>query len=168
MSVSLQRITVQYVLSEDRIRFAGEDKEGKVWVLWMTQRILKRLIPHLCKWLEQREGDKLQDKIRHEFAQQKARSNSTHLAPVKVLEDSQSMLVFSVDVKTWPETLELLFKNKEGDNCAALKLQAQILRQWLNIVYDQYLRGEWSTDLWPFWVIDAKNTDQSMKTEVFH
>ena len=45
----------------------------------------------------------------------------------------------------------LTFKG-EGEAQATLMLAAQPLRQWLGIVFEQYLRGEWPTTAWPGWM----------------
>lgn len=57
MTDTLQRITTEYIDHEDRLRLAGEDAQGQTTVLWLTQRLLNRLIPHLCQWLEQQGGN---------------------------------------------------------------------------------------------------------------
>lgn len=154
--VNLQRITVQYILSEDRIRLTGEDTQGQTWVLWMTQRILNRLMPRLCQWLEPQESDNLQASLRQAFAQQKARTDVQLAPPVKAQADSQALLVQSVDLKTLATGMALSFKDKDGQVFASLQLRPQALRNWLNIVYDQYLRAEWPTSMWPSWVTEAK------------
>lgn len=40
----LQRITTQYIEVEDRLRLTGELAPGEVVVLWLTQRLMHRLI----------------------------------------------------------------------------------------------------------------------------
>ena len=44
---SLQRITTEYDEREDRIRVSGQLAQGEAVVLWLTQRLLNRLVPHL-------------------------------------------------------------------------------------------------------------------------
>ena len=41
---TLQRCTTEYVECEDRIRLAGELASGATVVLWLTQRLMNRLI----------------------------------------------------------------------------------------------------------------------------
>ena len=52
----LQRITTEFIDSEDRIRLCGECSPQQTVVLWLTQRMLNRLVPHLLNWLEQQTG----------------------------------------------------------------------------------------------------------------
>ena len=45
--MDLHRITTEYIDSEDRIRLTGQLASGDTVVLWLTQRLLNRLVPHL-------------------------------------------------------------------------------------------------------------------------
>ena len=47
----LERLTTEYVEREDRIRLSGQLTHGDTVVLWLTQRLLSRLVPHLSAWL---------------------------------------------------------------------------------------------------------------------
>lgn len=53
---ALQRITTEYRAQEDRLCLTGERANGDAVVLWLTQRLLNRLVPHLTGWLEQQKG----------------------------------------------------------------------------------------------------------------
>ena len=50
--LELQRLTTEYVDAEDRMRLTGEIRPGETLVLWLSQRLLMRLLPHLFLWLE--------------------------------------------------------------------------------------------------------------------
>lgn len=52
--MNLNRVTTVYVDLEDRFRLSGKTQDGQVLVLWLTQRLLCRLVPHLVRWLDQR------------------------------------------------------------------------------------------------------------------
>jgi hypothetical protein len=86
---SLRCFTTEYSEAQDRICLAGEDADGTIEIMWLTQRMLKRLVPHLCQWLEQRVGDTRMDVVRHEFAQQKARTEMTRRPHVRAESHSQ-------------------------------------------------------------------------------
>ncbi len=45
--LTLQRITTEYVELEDRILLAGELGNREAVVVWLTQRLLQRLVPVL-------------------------------------------------------------------------------------------------------------------------
>ncbi len=52
MSLALERITTQYIEAEDRIRLSGSTRDGHSQVLWLTQRLLSRLLPRLLDALQ--------------------------------------------------------------------------------------------------------------------
>ena len=43
----LQRCTTEYIATEDRLRLSGEIGTQSTVVLWLTQRLLNRLMPPL-------------------------------------------------------------------------------------------------------------------------
>ena len=47
--MELQRITTDYHEEQDRLRLTGEDFQHTTTVLWLTQRLLGRMVPHLCR-----------------------------------------------------------------------------------------------------------------------
>ena len=55
--IHLQRITTEYVNTEDRIRLSGEVEENTSIVLWLTQRLLAQLITHLFRLIEKQSLD---------------------------------------------------------------------------------------------------------------
>ena len=87
----LERVTTRYSVAQDRICLAGELPGGSPVVLWLTQRLLRRLLPPLLAWLQEQGGaahavmgsalyaDALQG-----FAQQAARAQLQPQAPVQV------------------------------------------------------------------------------------
>jgi len=154
--MSLQRITTEFIDAEDRIRLAGENASGQTVVLWLSQRMLNRLIPHLCQWLSKQMGTTLLAEVKQEFAQQKARAELEPQQSVRVDAGAQGVLVPSVTLKPARSTMKLQFKDADGNVVASLQLQPKPLRQWLNIVYDQYLRAGWPSTIWPAWVAEAK------------
>ncbi|TSE35323.1 hypothetical protein Tfont_02297 [Tepidimonas fonticaldi] len=164
----LQRITTEYSEAEDRLRLAGEDAQGQTVVLWLTQRLLSRLVAHLCRWLEQQGGNAPLVEVRQEFAQQKARAELAPQPPVRADAETQGVLVHSVDLKRSRAGLVLHFKGVGGNVVASLKLQPKPLRQWLNIVYDQYLQAGWPTTVWPAWVAEAKPAATPARAAVLH
>ena len=53
---ALQRITTEYDEHEDRLRLSGELSDGSSVLLWLTQRLLYRILPHLTQWLGQHDA----------------------------------------------------------------------------------------------------------------
>ena len=166
--MKLQRITTEYSQAEDRIRLAGEGQNNQVVSLWLTQRLLNRLVPHLCQWLVQQEGTLPLTEVRQEFAQQKALAELESQPPVRADADTQGVLVCSVDVKSIRLGVMLQFKDRDGKLAASLQLQSKPLRQWLNILHGQYQRGAWPTGVWPAWIAEAKRIQKIKHDVVLH
>ena len=88
---TLQRITTEYVEQEDRIRLSGEFASGDTVVLWLTQRLLHRLVPHLTAWLARQVApassipavEAAHQDIVQGFAQQAARAQLAPEPPVR-------------------------------------------------------------------------------------
>jgi hypothetical protein len=166
--VDLQRITTEYIDSEDRIRLCGESAPNTTVVLWLTQRLLNRLVPHLLGWLEQQTGvsggvaSDVRADVMNSFAQQAALASMEQQAPVQAHSPQSAWLVQSVDVTVNPQLVRLTFKGSDAgqqstDLEAAVAMQALPLRQWLSILHEQCRLAGWvSTDaanaVWPEWV----------------
>lgn len=152
---NLQRITTEFVESEDRIRLTGEVSEKGACmtkVLWLTQRLLNRLAPCLCEWLAGSDTKSPTAELKQEFAQQKAQAELKPQAPVRFVTQTQGHLVYSVDVQTAPGVMVLIFKGHTEQPQAALQFTPLQLRQWLHILHNQYRRAEWPTTAWPSWM----------------
>jgi len=152
--IELQRLTTEYVECEDRIRIAGEVENAPAQVLWLTRRLLERLLPHLTLWLEKQQGNLPHADLLLGFAQQSAQANLAAQPPVQAAADSQAWLVQAVDIGTDAEQMQLTFKNPQGQR-AQLRFSALALRQWLGILHQAYAMARWPLDVWPQWMIEA-------------
>ena len=100
MSAALQRVTTAYVADEDRLRLTGELSDGDAVVLWLTQRLLNRLVPHLTAWLARQTGSfastvppaiqSAHHNIVQGFAQQSARAQLKPEPPVRAASRSRT------------------------------------------------------------------------------
>lgn len=152
----LQRITTQFVAGEDRLRLAGEGGIGDARVLWLTRRLVDRLVPVLVRWLEEQAPvqDAWQGALLQSFAQQAASASLVPQAPVLGAPNSVSWLVIEVDIARGARQIGLRFKSAAGEQ-ASLSMEAQPLRQWLGILYTAYQQAEWPLALWPQWLREA-------------
>ena len=167
----LQRITTEYVDSEDRIRLCGESAPNQTVVLWLTQRLLNRLVPHLLGWLEQQAGmsggigSDVRADVMHSFAQQVAMSSMAMQAPVQAHAAQSAWLVQSVDVTVNQTVVHLTFKGQPSSDQSvtpldeSVTMQALPLRQWLSILHEQCRRAGWvptspeaAGGVWPEWL----------------
>ena len=149
---TLTRVTTEYHRGEDRIRFVGELQGGEVAVIWVTQRLLNRLVQELVAWLEGTEQDLPRAEVLHSFKQQTARQQVTAQAPVPAAAAASDWLCQAVDVQKRPNSLGLVFRDVSGDHRASLELQPQALRQWLNMLQATCVRAEWPMTAWPEWL----------------
>ena len=172
----LQRITTEYVDSEDRIRLCGESAPNLTVVMWMTQRLLNRLVPHLLGWLEQQTavpcgvGAGVRTEVVNSFVQQAAMASMEMQAPVQANSAQSAWLVQSVDVTVTQAVVRLTFKGQPSSDQpvpsieASVTMQALPLRQWLSILHEQCRRAGWvptspeaAGPVWPEW-IQARHT----------
>lgn len=151
--LQLQKITTVYDDCEDRVQLCGELANGETLQLWLTLRLLNRLVAHLCHLLEGQGADDLQTQVRNSFAQQAAAQSHTGQAPVQLRQPKTRFLVHVVDVVQRPDALQLLFKEGSASSVPAvsLNLQHSQLRQWFNILYNQYRLAGWPLGVWPEW-----------------
>jgi hypothetical protein len=161
MTKSVHRITTDYVETEDRLRLRGETEDGERMIIWLTQRLLNRVIPHLCQWLEgndrppaeQSSSPGLAD-VAQSMAQQAAQQRFASEAPVEVDLTTRSWRAEAVDIATALAALRITFRSGAGDS-ASLTLRPEAMRQWLGIVHGQYKKGEWPMSIWPEWLEEA-------------
>jgi hypothetical protein len=168
-SKELKRLTTEYLATEDRIRLSGEVDPQTPVVIWLTQRLLLRMVPALLEWL-QKELEKsplvaastkvatspaaagVKDFLQ-QAAQQSARSAVTPQEPVRAGRDSPELLATAINVARLPQGIRLTFRGAAGDQQTYhFSLAAQPLRQWLAILQDVTLRAEWPQQIWPEWM----------------
>lgn len=164
----LQRITSEYIEQEDRIRLTGAVEAGATEVLWLTQRLLIRVIDHLLQWLEQQSTVTAPDALKdgqaadlvQGFAQQAASAELQLQPPVQSQGDEQAWIVNSVDISRTPQAVKLSFKGPNAE-LAALTLKAQQLRQWLAIIHQLWAVAQWPPAIWPQWMQESNGSDTS-------
>jgi hypothetical protein len=155
MTQTLKRITTEYIGTEDRIRLSGEVGNDVPLVIWLTQRLLQRLVPMLLRWLENQNADMPYADILQGFAQQAATAGLTPQAPVLACSKSTAWLAQSVDIGQSKQAVTLRFCGADGEEPVSLTLAATLLRQWLSIVYDAYIKAKWPIEIWPAWLRES-------------
>ena len=151
----LQRVTIEYVAAEDRIRFSGETGDDQTLVVWLTQRMLNLVVSHMVRWLADRGGaDGADNDLLQNFAQQAAEASLEHQPPVRAETPAATWRADEVDITTGAGGVALTFKSANAD-AARLSMSPEALRQWLGILHGQYVKGDWSTHVWPSWMQEA-------------
>ena len=148
----LRKFTTIYSAHEDRIRLAGHRADAGPVILWLTQRMVRRLLPPLISWLEKTDALVVgETETVQSFKQQVARATLRQQAPVQAPIESESWVVTAVDFASTPKVMRLTFKDIE-DRSVRLMLTPEAARQWLNILHDATRKGEWPRDAWPSWI----------------
>lgn len=154
----LQKATTEFVPEEDRLLLSGQMEDGERVGLWLTQRLLGRLVQPLLRWVEGRgleRGDPVpRGEILQRFAQQEAQARQQPEQRVQLPKQGGRWLVQAVDVADKGELLLLDFRG-EGEATVRLQVSGTLLRQWLGIVYGLYRKAEWPLDFWPQWMTNA-------------
>ncbi|MBU3738503.1 MAG: hypothetical protein FGM55_06060 [Rhodoferax sp.] len=153
--MDLVRVTTEYVPVEDRVRLLGESAQGAGVVLWLTQRLLSRVVPGLLAWLQEQAGPGPQADLVQGFAQQAAVAALEPQASVQVAPGSGTVLVETVTIQTGKQSVTLGFSGATPDMVWRLVLEAVPMRQWLGIVHGLYQRAEWPLELWPDWLAES-------------
>ena len=135
-------------------------KEGGTVVIWLTQRLLTRLPPHLFKWLETQSDNNLPPELVLSFAQQAARAELSPEPPAQSDQNAQTWLAHAVDMMAEPAGLRLRFRSLQQEQ-AGVSLQPQQLQQWFSILHELWRRTEWPTKLWPERIVSLDQTKAS-------
>ena len=166
--ITLQRITSEYIESEDRIRLTAISDAEKTLILWITQRLLIRLIAHFLGWLEKEApevarssaiGNETKSALQG-MAQQSAAAKLPEQSAVTANSDSAALLVKEIDIKMSEEVVLLVFKCDEAWK-AELSFTVQQLRQWLGMIHRLWRLAEWPVSIWPDWMDDNRQPDSA-------
>ena len=149
-----QRFSTEYVDYEDRVRLTYLAQDGSTHIAWLTHRFLDRLITHTVAWLEKVGRSMPRGDAWQSFSQDVAVAKLPEQPPVKAEASTPSWLVYSVDFKFNEKAANLILKNRDDTARAEIHMDIVQLRQWLNIIHRQYVRGKWSLNCWPDWLTD--------------
>ena len=151
-------VTMNFDPIEDRIVMNSSDKKGKVERLWLSRRLLDKLIPTLTDQLEMNSSNKIPTELEQSLAQEKAEIDKEKLEAVKMKAQNPSWLVTTIKVARNKNDFRLLFigQNTGDDGCpsnqAKFDLATENLRQWLNAICKIYAKAEWDTKAFPLWI----------------
>ncbi len=162
----LQRITTEYIESEDRIRLTAITDAEETLILWTTQRLLIRLVAHFLGWLEKEAPEVARSSAigtgatsaLQGMAQQSAVANLQEQSAVTANSDSAALLVKEIDIKMSEAVVLLVFKCDDGQK-AELSFTIQQLRQWLGMIHQLWRQAEWPVSIWPDWMDDNQQPD---------
>ena len=171
----LQRITSEFIEAEDRIKFIAQCEKEQTLVLWVTQRLISRLIAHCLNWLEKETSEldravALDQESRSDLqgiVQESARQALNQQPAVVPGHDSQSFLVQEIDINITNEGVVLLFKGSKNKQAELVFSVAQ-LRQWLAIMHSLWHKAAWPMSLWPDWMDENQLTSTGEPNSPVH
>lgn len=188
--MQLTRLTTRYVENEDRFLISADTDEGVV-NLWLTQRLLMRLLPHLIQWVGQssaaisrastgaaradgaaqhRDGqaDNAADNKAEAHPQAEAQVVAQYRKPVAgVTADNavMSCLVHTLKFQPRDKMLKILFELPDDE--AVLLLQEEHARIWLGVLYRHWQQARWP-DIWPDWMKQAQRMRHTAPASLMH
>jgi hypothetical protein len=179
-----QRVTAEYVPLEDRVRLNGEQRGGEISGIWLTRRLLDRLVPALSDWVAQStetatgkqqrtsaaapapESDAMaRNSAINAMEQQASRwGGGPRHPPVPVERPRRIALASTVRLSRSKTAIRLLFQMApdQTEGSVAITFSRPLMRQWLNILHDTYLKAQWPMDVWPDWVVEARRAPQTV------
>jgi len=163
-----QRFTTEYIDQEDRFRISASLPNEEVAVMWLTRRLLDRLVSHLAGLLEQETARVPMPEVQQTFAQQAAvashqeQSKTQAQAPVTPARAQvvHEWLVKEVDITPLEQGVSLRLRGAQAHQMIVLGMPPVMLRQWLGIVHGQYVRAQWPLECWPTWMNEAAQKAQ--------
>jgi len=173
MPGTVKRFTTEYLADEDRMRISIAFNDGTVQVLWLTRRLLDRVIARLvaqvgCAPLPGGvDGDRARTRVQQRFNQQAATASMTPQEPVRATKAEQQAqpptLITGVDLRPGQTVLALDFR--AGDTVVAqIPFRKEALRQWLGVLHNRYEKAGWNGQFWPDWIrsdADVTKVDSS-------
>jgi hypothetical protein len=163
-----QNFTTVYDATEDRIRLTGVSATGEVSCLWLTQRLLNRVIQRICAALEAGvapQSGSNQDKgapaisvkrLEQELVQRRAQMAMRPASAVSPPSGLDAQLVTTVQVKIAKSVIAVRFSNGQGCSLAEVILRITQARQWLAILHSLYRLANWPAEPWPAWFTMAQ------------
>ena len=142
-TVALERITLRYDASQDRIRVDGVSRDGEMRKFWLTRRLVGRLIAYFLQY----EGvnESLRVECREASPMGSARSTGALQsdAPVTSPDNSPSYLIGEMDITQLADNIQMIFKSTDTAERLAFSLPCGSIEDWLTGVVNCYRTGEW-------------------------
>lgn len=152
----IQTFTVSYDAHEDRVRLAAVDKTEQVQAIWLTRRLLDRLLPALVRTLDTQVSDAMPLEFAQSLQQEQVRQGRRLGDPPEAVDAQQSTccwLCSTVHVTKSESGVELTLT--DGTQEATMSLGAVQLRVVLDIFAATYRTADWALSAFPAWLIET-------------
>jgi hypothetical protein len=146
------RLTTLFDEAEDRLdlRLAGGETAGlRVWV---TQRLMGRLLPSLFQLLESERAEAWRAaRVTAMSRKPAAAGQPATLPPVQAERIGTTILAFEVDVRIGPDLLVMVWRSREGQEIS-VPFDHEMLGAWLDVLRRAYKLAGWPEPAWPDWM----------------
>lgn len=152
----IQKVSLQYVVAEDRLAFDTEDADGGTARLWLTQRLCRGLVAALDPMLRRVTTLRMPDQppeTTQSWEQAAAMSHFGNIPNVQPREDGVVGLVETVRISPPAAQMTLTFEFTDGGS-HPVTLTVTALRQTLSVMHRLFVEAGWPLDVWPAWIAD--------------
>lgn len=170
-AIQLGRFRTEYNPVEDRLRLTGEplDKNRNTVSIWLTMRLISRLVPHLAKAVN---GPKFiasnHPSALHSFAQTAATSAmQATTTPIAPAQSGTHFLPETINISNRNNTLIIDFIDKH-QNIIQLPLPSLMIRQWLSVLLTNFKKANWPLNCFPDWTDPSKNKAVADSIKAIH
>lgn len=175
----LRRFTTEYVAPEDRMRILIEMDNNQVTIMWLTRRLMVRMVPELIKYLDEvvlTSTSSMEEQATgapRTAARPRLSNNAQRQRQMYALGQIEQQkpvspqtpdcvkreeLITSLQVQLGHNGVLIGFLAKQ-DMVQQLPFAQDGLRQWLGVLHSKFRKAVWDDDVWPTW-ITAKGWDQ--------
>lgn len=148
-------IRTEYIRIEDRLRLIGRDASDEVIAVWLTLRILQRMVPELSRILEQAKLP-LSAASLEPSSPSSATTTDAEPDPVDECDAVLEMLPSSVNIAATAKAVRLTFITE--DEKILVELSHEKMAQWLLLLREGYRRAEWPDGVWSAMAVVDKPT----------
>ena len=152
----IEKVSLQYVVAEDRLAFDTEDADGATTRLWLTQRLCRGLVAALDPMLRRVTTIRMPDQppeTTQSWEQAAAMSHFGGIPSVAPREDSVVGLVQTIHISPPAARMTLTFDFIDGRS-HPVTLTVTALRQTLAVMHRLFVEAGWPLDVWPGWIAD--------------
>jgi hypothetical protein len=151
----IQKFSLVYDVTEDRLAWDSEDADGATTRLWMTQRLCSGLVGALLPLLQQA-PTVWPVPVRHQatvqsWAQAAAMADFGKTPGVRPNPQTEMGLVKAVHIRPSADHLDLVFEFGPG-RTRAVGVSPAAVRQMLSVMHGLYVAAGWPLDIWPAWI----------------
>lgn len=156
--VPLTSVSVSYSPAQDRLLLKATNATGEVVHLWMTQRLMRLVRPHVEKWLNATIANEDASKADKKSQPGQPKPSSKAVAQ-KQEPPGQELLVTNVDLGTSDDKVNFLFRGADpSQDQYFLRLSGEQLDRWWSGVMQTCDLGAWSTDATPPHLTNVKDS----------